>query len=68
MNYIIAILIGALIGFCIPMVQKSALKSVSMQHAAADYVKKNSLKFSRKTDTYLYKRVEKTAIPKEQQR
>ena len=65
MNYVIAILIGILIGVILAFVQKSALTSVHMQHAAAEYIKRNSLKFSRKTDTYLYKRIEKTAIPKE---
>ena len=65
MNYVIAILIGILIGVIIAFVQKSALTSVHMQHAAAEYIKRNSLMFSRKTDTYLYKRIEKTAIPKE---
>ena len=68
MNYVIAILIGALIGFCIAMYQKSSLKSVSMQHAAADYVKKNSLNFSVRTDRFLYKRVEKQEKPKQQPR
>ena len=65
MNYVVAIIIGILIGVVIACIQKSALTSVHMQHAAAEYIKRNSLKFSRKTDTYLYKRVEKTAIPRE---
>ena len=68
MNYVIAVIIGILAGVIIAMIQKSSLKSVSMQHAAADYLKKNSLKFSVKRDNFLYKRVEKTAIPKEQQK
>ena len=40
MNYVIAILIGILIGVIIAFVQKSALTSVHMQHAAAEYIKR----------------------------
>lgn len=66
MNYIIAVIIGIVIAFIIAGVQKSALTSVEMQRAAANYIKQNSLKFSVKTDNFLYKKVEKEEKPKKQ--
>lgn len=66
MYYLIAVIVGIFVGFGISTVQKSALTSVSMQHAAADYIKKNSLKFRVSTDTFMYKKLEKTAKPQNQ--
>ncbi len=57
--YIIAVVIGIFVGVGIPTIQKSALTSVKQQRAAADYVKKDSLKYSVKTETFLYKKIEK---------
>lgn len=64
MNYVIAIIIGIIAGFVIAGIQKSALTSVTMQKAAADYIKQNSLRFSVKTDQFLYKKIEKEEKPK----
>lgn len=64
MDYVIAVIIGIIAAFIIAGIQKSSLTSVVMQNSAADYIKKNSLKFSVKTDTFLYKKVEKQEKPK----
>lgn len=64
MHYIIAVIIGIIAGFVISGIQKSALTSVKMQHAATDYLQKNTLKYSVKTDNFLYRRVEKKPRPK----
>ncbi|MCQ2465421.1 MAG: hypothetical protein MJ095_07560 [Oscillospiraceae bacterium] len=60
MNYVIAVIIGIIVAFVIAAIQKSSLTSVTMQHAAADYVKKGSVKFRIQTERFLYRKVEKT--------
>ncbi len=60
--YIGAIVGGAVIGFIISESIKSQLTSVSMQHGADDYIRKNSFKVNIQRDNFLYKNVSRTHI------
>jgi len=64
MAIIICIVISLIIGGCVFGGFASALKTVIPKHEAADYIKEN-LNLSVRTDTYLYRKVEKTARPKD---
>lgn len=62
---LLCILIGAVLSFLIPMnILKGQLKSVRYQPEANDYIRKNSLNFTRKTDTFLHRSVSRIAKPK----
>ena len=56
-----AVVIGAIIGVVIAvivmLVLKGQLKSVKMQHAAANYIKQGSMKVTTAREIYLYKKV-----------
>ncbi|MGN0687385.1 MAG: hypothetical protein ACI4KA_04685 [Oscillospiraceae bacterium] len=62
-----AVVIGAVVGIIIAVVVmlclKGQLKSVHFQHAARSYIK-DGLKLTCSDDIYLYKKVEKTELPK----
>ena len=53
--YIAAVVGGLLIGLIYAESVKAQLTSVSMQHGADDYIRKNSFKLSVKRDSFLYK-------------
>lgn len=56
-----AIAIGAIIGVVIAvivmLVLKSKLKSVKMQHAAANYIKQGSMQVTKSREIFLYKKL-----------
>lgn len=62
-----AIAIGAIIGVVIAvivmLVLKSKLKSVKMQHAAANYIKQGSMQVTTAREIYLYKKLNRTEKP-----
>lgn len=60
---IICAVISLIIGGCVFAGFASALKSVIPKHEATDYIKDN-LKLSVRTDSYLYKKVDRTARAK----
>lgn len=60
MNIVISIVIGVIIAFIIVSAQASGLKTVRKEREAANYVKKNSLRFTVNRDSFLYKKTEKT--------
>ncbi|MBP0972309.1 MAG: hypothetical protein J5851_00215 [Oscillospiraceae bacterium] len=66
-NILIAIVVGIIIAAIIIGIQVSALKSVNERHEASDYVKQGSLQLSQKTDVFLYKKLEKTEKPQNNQ-
>lgn len=62
---VVAILIGALLSFLIPMsMLKGQLKSVRMQPAASSYVRQNSMRLNVQRDIFLYRNIQRTAKPK----
>jgi uncharacterized protein len=62
-GWIIGALIGgAVIGLIVSESIKAQLTSVSMQHGADDYIRKNSFKLTVQRDNFLYKNVTKTRI------
>ncbi len=65
MNIVVGVLIGIVIAVIVMLVHKSKLRSVRMQHAAANYIKQGSFKLTTSRDIYLYKRVERREKPKD---
>ncbi|MBR1823853.1 MAG: hypothetical protein IJ779_06440 [Ruminococcus sp.] len=61
----ICILIGIAIGGIVTLSMVSSMKSVRRQYGAADYKKPNSFKLDVKQDNYLYNKIEKAPIPKQ---
>ncbi len=59
-------LIGIVIAVIVMLVLKSKLKSVKMQHAAANYIKQGSMQVTTAREIYLYKKVD--AVEKPQNR
>ncbi|SFB86882.1 TPM domain-containing protein [Ruminococcus albus] len=57
-----ALIGGAVIGLIVSESIKAQLTSVSMQHGADDYIRKNSFKLTVQRDNFLYKNVTKTRI------
>lgn len=57
--------IGIVISAIIMLILKSQLKTVSMQHGAANYTRTGSMNVTASRDTYLYSTVTKSARPKE---
>lgn|GEM_PF-2507075 len=62
MPVVVGVIIGILIGVFIMLGHKSKLRSVKMQHAAANYIKRDSMKVTTSREIYLYKKVNR--IPK----
>lgn len=56
--------IGVVIAFIVVSIMRGKLKSVRYQPAAESYVKRNSLNITRQNDFFLFRRVNRTAIPK----
>lgn len=63
MDIVVAIVIGVIIALIIVSVQKSSLTTVRKDDTASEYVKKETLKLSQKTDKFMYTKLEKTAKP-----
>lgn len=64
MAFIISLIIGLVVALIAVSIMKSSMKSVHKKSGAADYRKENSFKLTKNLDTFMYKRVDKTAIPK----
>jgi hypothetical protein len=60
-SLIISLIIGLIVAFVAVASMKSKLKTVRSKTGASDYKKKDSFKLDEKTDTFLYKKLEKTA-------
>lgn len=65
MAIVVGVLIGIVIAVVIMLGHKSKLKSVKMQHAAANYIKQGSFRLTTSREIYLYKRVERREKPKD---
>ena len=65
MAIVVGVLIGIVIAVIIMLGHKSKLKSVRMQHSAANYIKQGSFRLTSSREIYLYKRVERREKPKE---
>lgn len=63
---IIALVIGLIISLIVMLSHKGQLKSVRFEHSAANYVKAGSVNVPVKREIYLYKKVEKRAKPKDE--
>lgn len=63
---IISLVIGLLIGLIVASVLKSSLKSVGRQAGASNYIEDGSFNLSGKEDVFLYKKEERTPIPKQE--
>ena len=61
---LISLGIGVVIAFIVVSIMKGKLKSVRYQPAAESYVKHNSLVITRQNDFFLFRRINRTAIPK----
>ncbi len=61
---LIALGVGLAIGLITVLVLRSQLKSVKMQHAAANYIRPDSMVVTHSADLYLYSTVTKVALPK----
>ncbi len=64
MAFIISLIIGLVVAFIAVSIMKSSMRSVHKKTGAADYRKENSFKLTKNLDTFMYKKVDKTAIPK----
>ncbi len=60
----VGLVIGLLVGLIVTGCMKSSLKSVASRPYAGDYVRKGSFNLTRNKDTYLYRTVSRTPIPK----
>lgn len=63
---IISLVIGLIIGLIVASVLKSSLKSVARQAGASNYIEEGSFSLVGKEDVFLYKKEEKTPIPKQE--
>lgn len=58
------IILGVIVAIVVMMVHKGKLKSVKMQRAAANYIKQGSMKVTESREIYLYKKVDRTEKPR----
>ena len=63
--FIACIVIGLLIALLVVCVLKGQLKTVRWEDQAANYVVDGSFELTESTDLYLYRRVTRTARPKD---
>lgn len=61
---LVALGTGMVLALVITGLMKSKLKSVKMQSAAGNYIKKNSMNITESTDLFLYRNVVRTEKPK----
>lgn len=62
---LLALGIGIVIAVIVMLILKGQLKTVDMQHGAANYTRMGSMNVTASRDTYLYSTVTKSARPKE---
>lgn len=62
---VVGVIIGIIIAVFVMLGHKSKLKSVHMQGAAADYLKRDSFQLTTSREIYLYKKVDRRAKPKD---
>lgn len=60
-----AVVIGLITALIVMTIMKSGMKSVKMQSAAANYVRRDSFKLNESHDLFLYHTVTRTARPKD---
>lgn len=65
MMIVIAIVIGIVGGFVGAGILKAQLNSVHRQTAASNYIRRDSFVLTEKNDRFLYRKVDKTARPKD---
>jgi uncharacterized protein len=63
-EYLSPLGVGLLFAFIITGIMKGKLKSVRYQPAATSYVRKDSLNIAVSKDLFLYRKVDRRAIPK----
>lgn len=63
-NLLIALAVGLLAAFIVTSVMKGNLKTVRSQPAAAHYIKNGSVNITESRDLFLYRHVNRCAIPK----
>ena len=63
-SLLLAIGIGVIIAAVVMMILKGQLKSVKMEHGAANYTRMGSMNVTASRDTFLYHTVSRTAKPK----
>lgn len=67
-DLVVALAVGFVIALIATGIMRSKLKSVYSQTEAGSYVKKDSLKLTKKNDLYLYKHVDRREKPKEEEK
>lgn len=68
MNIVIAAIIGGLIlALIVSLTLVGELKTVRHERAAQNYIRQNSFKLTSSRDLFLYKKLEKTAKPQNNQ-
>ncbi|MBE6671633.1 MAG: hypothetical protein E7593_05470 [Ruminococcaceae bacterium] len=65
---LISFIVGLVLALIITGIMRSGMKSVRFQNAARNYIKQDSMVVSKSMDLYLYSRVTKVAIPKNNNR
>ena len=64
LSTLIAFAIGLVVALLIMSVMRGKLKTVKMQRGATNYVRPGSMRLSASRDTFLYRTISRTAIPK----
>lgn len=64
-HILIALAVGFIVAFIVTGVMKSKLRSVHRQDAASNYTREGSFEVTESKEIYLYKKVDKTAKPKD---
>lgn len=64
-SVIICIVIGLVIGFMATGILRSSLKSVDFKQEATSYRELGNLNVTNRKDVFLYKKLDKTPIPKD---
>ncbi|MDD6488648.1 MAG: TPM domain-containing protein [Clostridia bacterium] len=57
---VMGLVIGLVVAFIVTFIMKGNLKTVQMQNSASDYVRKGSMKVTKRQDAFLYSHVSKT--------
>ncbi len=66
--YVVPLVIGAVLAGFVVFFFLRQLKSVHMRYAAGEYIVKNSLRLSKRSDLFLYSKVTKVPKPEEKKR
>ena len=65
---LISFVVGLVLALIITGIMRSGMKSVRFQNAARNYIKRDSMVVTKSMDIYLYSRVTKVPIPKNNNR